>query len=524
MKKQFNLKIIFIIVLFVVFIFLFPHKVVLANPEVKDINFKLTCYSDQDTNYQSLGTGLTTENFTTNSTYNWYEYNYNGENYVVLAAATEELLSEWGGEAKSHIHYFKYYDTIQFKFEDGNADPNVYKGIILDSCGASMNVAEGEPQILDVYITGTSSDCENSDLNQKIVYVSDTGTFSTKAGTKSSVAKGNFFLKVLTQINSVIGDLVQIVMNYSGVGFGSKLTYTRNDLETDGSLNSEIQVNVPHAEITTHTTKTVNISNIVDNRNGKKETVYTTSTEIPVIPVDLYSSSINKVDLFDLDFYNKTNSNPNKIWRFIRGIVSAVSHSVLYISAALLITMLIWRSILFVSSSLGDNPAGAFESRKMMDSWLKSIILIVGVYVVMTLMLYFYQLIVNIITNGNDSNYLIRVNVENVYSFNTNLIGYLKYMTLSANDLSAYGYSILYLLMVIVDLIWFFVMFARMLIIGGLTIIAPITSVMAMTGREPQGSSGIKNILHFKNWLKMYLVWMWVPLVIVMIQKFLLSI
>ena len=108
----------------------------------------------------------------------------------------------------------------------------------------------------------------------------------------------------------------------------------------------------------------------------KKETIYTSSTEIPVMPIDFYSSSIGKVKLFDIDFYNTKSSNSNKLWKGIRQFVSSASHIAMYIAAALLLTMLIWRSILFVRSALGDNPQGAFESRQIMDNFIKAVLII----------------------------------------------------------------------------------------------------------------------------------------------------
>ena len=80
--------------------------------------------------------------------------------------------------------------------------------------------------------------------------------------------------------------------------------------------------------------------------------------------------------------------------------------------------------------------------------------------------MYLYNKLLKIFLNGNNSIYLIRVNVENVYSFNTNVVGYLKYMTLNSNVLASLGYSLLYMIIELINLLWFGVMFARMAIIG----------------------------------------------------------
>ena len=124
------------------------------------------------------------------------------------------------------------------------------------------------------------------------------------------------------------------------------------------------------------TIKEANIASTADNRKGQKETIYASDTEIPVMPIDFYSSTIDKVQLFDIDFYNTKSKNSNKTWKGIRAFVASASHITMYIAAALLLTMLIWRSILFVRSALGDNPQGAYESRQIMDNFIKAIFII----------------------------------------------------------------------------------------------------------------------------------------------------
>ena len=70
--------------------------------------------------------------------------------------------------------------------------------------------------------------------------------------------------------------------------------------------------------------------------------------------------------------YMRDSRKPTKEGQF----VSSASHIAMYIAAALLLTMLIWRSILFVRSALGDNPQGAFESRQIMDNFIKAVLII----------------------------------------------------------------------------------------------------------------------------------------------------
>lgn len=137
----------------------------------------------------------------------------------------------------------------------------------------------------------------------------------------------------------------------------------------------------------------------------------------------------------------------------------------------------------------------------------------------MIIMMYLYNKLLKIFLNGNNSIYLIRVNVENVYSFNTNVVGYLKYMTLNSNVLASLGYSLLYMIIELINLLWFGVMFVRMAIIGILIIVAPFTAVYSMLGRTPTEGNNARNALTFGHFMRVYIVLLFLPLVVAGIQK-----
>lgn len=137
----------------------------------------------------------------------------------------------------------------------------------------------------------------------------------------------------------------------------------------------------------------------------------------------------------------------------------------------------------------------------------------------MILMMYFYKQLLKLFLNGNNSIYLIRVNVENLYSFNTNIIGYMKYMTLNSNILASLGYSFLYMLMEFANLFCFGIMFARTVIIGGLIIVSPFTAVYTMLGRAPTEGNNVRNAFTFGHFMRVYIVLLVLPLVMAGIQR-----
>lgn len=558
MNKQTKFSYKYVFILFIIFMFLFSNCKVYAEqctengrtynyvssddgtdgPNASTLQFKLTGFGGY-----RMHSGVTADQCTTaNTPHGWAEYEKDGYRYVVLAAATHEHLQNnlgradeywfWGKKFE-HIHYFRLWETIQFKFVDEGFDSNVYNAIILDSCGVSMFPQlsrygyEDEVNILDVYF-GRDGETNSAvyGITGRDVYVTTTGVFSQQAGSnRGRRTLGEIFLGALKSLFTMGGDVIQMLLNSVNTGntFGDKIEYEKSEILADADLNNEIQVvDAANADTTTvdlsNITKDINISNTITNSSGQTETVYTEATKIPVMPVDAYSSSIDIIDILDIDFFDPSD-NQDSFWRQIRNFVSATSHIVLYLAVAGLLTMLIVRSIVFVTSIFNDHPRRAARSRNIMDRFVGAVILIIVIYLIMTGMEYLYSQILNVILDGNLQKYTIRVNVENTYSFNTNLIGYIKYLTLSSNLISSFGYSIIYFLFEILNGIWFLFMFARMIIIAIFVIIAPITAIIHMTNFAPTRGFSIGNIFHFRYWLTLYVSLVWIPIVMVIIQK-----
>lgn len=99
--------------------------------------YRLTSYYPYNTS-NCTGSGKCTKDFTINEK-GWYLY----KGKLVLAAATTYLKDNYG--VINGKHYFKYYDEVGLKI-----DGIKYKGIILDSCGACMNVKTEER--LDLFV------------------------------------------------------------------------------------------------------------------------------------------------------------------------------------------------------------------------------------------------------------------------------------------------------------------------------------------------------------------------------------
>ena len=481
------------------------------------------------------GQAYTESDFTVNDKYGWGEYEKDGEKYVVLAAATHEGLKDptligEGYTRLDYIHYFSYFDVVSFRFKNMN-DDTIYKGIILDTCGVSLD-PQGEGvhggnrwqkgagvQVLDVFF---SSSTYNEKISDQEIEVSLDGTFSQTSGRSSSSTTRNWLLELLGSMFSLPADFINIGLNmpqkwgkYSILNAYDK-TYIDDHKKIAKKLDvSESTTEEGASNSSDKILKVTNISNTIDNRKGEKTVVFSSSTQIPYMPIDAYSMVIGKVKTFDIGFFSNSKTNSS-----LKKVVKAGSHVVLYISAAALLTMIIWRGILVVMSTLGQNPAQATESRMIIDNAVKAIALLAGIYVIIILMQEGYTLLSNALLNGNKEEFPIRMNVEGVCSFNTNLIGYFKYLSLSSDSLAGLAYSMAYLGMSLISLTCFVFMLARTLIVAALTIFAPVTAIYAIAQRTPTSEASLGNVFILRNFLGLLFSWIYAPIITIAIIKF----
>lgn len=561
LKKSYkNIKYIF--TLCIIIIVLFSNSKILAvtdgdttldddddGPDVTDssIIWHTTCYKGKSLGAINPNTNeaYTENDFTTNDKYGWCEYEKDGEKYVVMAAATheafnDETIKKAGYKPISYLHYFHYNDTISFKFKNMD-DDTVYKGIILDTCGVSLD-PQGEDsheyngkkerwqkgegvQVLDVFFPDATY---NEEISDQEIEVSMDGTFSSSAGEKSSEGKEKTIALLFSGFFTHVGDFFQILQNTLGTTLPLsdklKVTYKKEDIVKHYYFKDDVDVGTANQsdlkkESDNKTTKnvitTITVPSKIDNRAGIKETVFSTNTEIPGMPIDAYSATIGKVKFFDINFFDKAHENEDSNWKFFREIVSGVSHIVLYISAILLLTMIIIRAILLVFSTLRENPEGARDAKEVMDNIVKAIMIMAFSYLIMTFLEYLYEQLLNILISKNTSRYLVRLVVDNVYSFNTNVIGYFKYMSMMPNYIAALKYSFIYWVMSIANFAWFFYMALRMFAVGLMIITVPLTAVYELSGRTQRRGFHLENFLQWNTFMHAYFVIVFMPLVVV---------
>lgn len=376
----------------------------------------------------------------------------------------------------------------------------------------------------DLYISDTMGNVFKPGVNAYTLGA--TGSIAGTSTTKKSLF--SYLMEFVAFSCNILSDASQALceMCENNKTFINSLKLTRNasEIEADNMLKNKIQIKSNLVNSTaetdeasdssqtatenqnsdTSTLKEATIPSTIEDKLGNQQTVFSYSTQIPTIEASFENFMIDTLGILDIDFFNKSNSNSNSIWMAYRKIVTTITHSVMYICAAALVVMLIIRSITLIISNIRGIPHLAKRSKQIMDNLLGAIGIIVGIFVIMAIIIYLNKLLINIIIGQNRNNFLIRLNVENVYSFNSNFMGFFKYRSLTTDVMDAAKWSFIRLIMSLINLLIFVAMIARMVIIGFLTMIAPITAVTFMRNREVQNEEGIQSLFYFRPFVSLY--------------------
>ena len=360
-----------------------------------------------------------------------------------------------------------------------------------------------------------------------IIFVIDTTSISNKIVFADNSSNGQdnigfveFILDLFAKyINLPLGDTIQKTLDQACTNIdedeANVLLYSRQEFESlNNYFHNDIQVDKADSTKKTNTFAKEDVSNTKENKSGVSEEIFNAGTSIPAIPIDAYTMTASNPRLFNIDFLGVSEKENKNFGDLYRNFINTLSHIILYVCAALLIIMLIWRSILLVTSIYGGNTETAKNSKKIIDNYFTAVLILVGVYLFSTLMVNLYTLANKLITNGVTTYFPIRYNVKDVYSFNTNIISAVRYNTLSTNILDEYMWSLVYLGCAFINLFWFVFMFFRMIIVGGLIVIAPVTAVTTMTNTTQNGQNQGSGLFFINGWIKVFLTVVWVPFIL----------
>ena len=573
-------QLIFSILLICIFI-LFPYKKVFAETEriggvdytyaisddgtegadIKSVQIMLTTYGDAAGGsgfYCGLNSGdlagYGSGDPNSSDKYDKYQWGYfliNGEKYVAMAGALRSYLSssEWGGSGRAgrkytHVHYFNtsynmgvdQCDKIQFRFVDQSFDSETYNGIIVDTGPAMMfpqlvnfnfYTTQDDKMLngIDVYM-GANGESISSPLSGQIIVASMDGSFSMKANGQK-VNQIDFLSDIIARVIGLIGDGVQIILDFVGTEPEEftweqvlRVKYTMDEIYGMPNVDDQVQVNYENEELSDQILLRTLINNNVTDSSGNTEEAYNTEVMIPVIPVDIYTSIV-KSKIVSIDFFELQGRNTNGIMGAINTLVQIINRVVIGIAAVGLMTMLIYRSILLIASTMGYKPKNAARNKKIINNFVNAVVWLIGMIVFVMLCHTFYNAVLKYLLGDNTSYFPIRVDVNNVYTFNTNIIGFIKYQALGMQLKGKILRSIVYLAFVIINAKWFIYMLKRALLLAALTALAPMVAVYKMVDEEKQ--SKLLKIFDFRIWAKLYLRNMMYPLLIAYVLKTLLN-
>lgn len=543
-------------------------------PDVEDLEFELTWYGGDGPG--TTGSGVTSNDLTINEEWGWAEYEEDGIKFTVFAGATHEMLAAnkgrtgkyWFYGAKfDHIHYFRYHQKFTFRFKDtARFGGETHNGIILDSGDFMMFPQEamyhrvkGTQNALDTYLGADGSDRKG--ISGAYVVMSLDGNFVKNDNANQSANNGSiadFAINYLKDKISGFGDFLQKIMEETVTGKECKyLTYSNKEISSgiktiesenddgekqtetitlDGQLMRDINGidvsqmareslrDMPNLGTNVKTIIDVDIPSKIDNIKGEEKKVFSTNTEIPAIQADAFSITNGSFDVFDINYIQeKNNSFANKkMWDLIRNFIITYSQIVNYCSALLLLTLLIYNGAIIVLSTFNGTPDKVKKAKETINSFLKAFLLITIIYVIIAIILYGYNAILKVLVSDEPSPFTTKAIVEETYSFNTNVTGYFKYMTLMDDALASLGYSIIYFIVVLLNFIYFILMIFRIWIIGAAIIIAPITAVNYMRGFNAKGGDKLTNLLYLKNWLSFFIRWTFFPIIMFVFYRWIL--
>ena len=314
-------------------------------------------------------------------------------------------------------------------------------------------------------------------------------------------------LNWITDLIRSIGDSIQTLANSFQTFEDGKdeITYSEDFLKSNEERKDYVNIGEYKAGKKSRSYQKYIDVNPGENEEGEEMTEFSKSTEIPVIPVDIYTIAIGDIDVLDVNFLvpNKKAHSENSWWMKLRNISTTVIHLAIYVAAAFLLTSLIWNGLHLVRGSL--SPEKRKEHVNALNRFATSLVMLVGTVIIMAIGIYANEMFLPKAKGENASQieYPIRVNVKDAeYSFSTNITGYVRYMAQIENKKLAekrFSYTGVYLILAFVNLMSVLAMLVRLVCMMVLAMIGPIIVVLHVLNIE----NSFK--LTYKDWAKWYL-------------------
>ena len=325
------------------------------------------------------------------------------------------------------------------------------------------------------------------------------------------------FIMLIEFIRALYGDGPQMLLNTiqtsqyeTGISkfLPWKITYSADDYLNSINKNQYVMVS-------TDGSNTGSKAEVIKEVSAS-ENEFDKDTEIPVIPVEVYTLSVGQISALDINFLTGQNNTelhkPDSIWIKLRNLASGIIHFTIYIGAAFLIATLIWHGICIVRTTL--TPEAEKKHKDGIHNFAIAVAMLVGSIIIMAVCIFFSKIVFEDMEVASTKELPIRIvltdNGSTIYSFSTNVTGYARYMSETQNTSLIFQklkYTVVYIICVWLNIISVLIMIIRLVAIIVLSVTGPIIAVSYAVKKSGDTNKSYKTwAIHYALWSSIQLI------------------
>lgn len=221
------------------------------------------------------------------------------------------------------------------------------------------------------------------------------------------------------------------------------------------------------------------------------------AVNVPVIyytPEEIFS---NKVPMLDTNFVKpsvKGEDQTRNVAKQLQGVIGGWYNAIRLISAVGLLSVLVYIGIRILLTSVAADKA---KYKKMLFDWLIGICLVFTLHIIMSFALTMSEVVTSMIAPNTNGSVHVEVTGDNPYKFDTNLMGYVRFMVQSVDGPTGVGFLALYIMLVIYTYRFTWTYLKRVANMALLTLIAPFVALTYPIDKVGDGSAQ-----GFNMWVK----------------------
>ena len=304
-----------------------------------------------------------------------------------------------------------------------------------------------------------------------------------------------------------IGDTILYWLNFFFVGFSTE--------------QAQEYLDNPYKPANFNSVAKIGDSILESNRaGGQKETVINrsdmgTGKEIPIIEYSPDMIFANKVPGLDANYINPKTDYENtagisisevSITKTLQETIATWYISLRNLVIVCLLSILLYVAIRMIISSTASDKA---KYKKMLMDWLISFCLVFFMHYIMSFTMSLIEIISNSLSDSASNVTVVLENADNYNDewfnthtswFNTNIMGYCRFMTQSDEGIETMGFTILYIALIVYTLKFTWEYMKRSIKMAFLTLMAPLVTLTYAIDKMGDGKAQA-----FNSWLKEYI-------------------